>query len=71
MGTFQDWKRECAEIEREMDRLITAGRPSTTEERQVRQLQYTALLERRDAAARNLMRSDAAGKPLKASAMSS
>jgi hypothetical protein len=66
MGTFQDWKRECAEIEREMDRLITAGRPSTAEERQVRQLQYTALLERRDAAARNLMRSDAAGKPLKA-----
>jgi hypothetical protein len=68
MGTFQDWKRECAEIEREMDRLITAGRPSTAEERQVRQLQYTALLERRDAAARNLMRSDAAGKPLKATA---
>jgi hypothetical protein len=67
MTTFQDWKRECAEIEREMDRLITAGRPSTAEERQVRQLQYTALLERRDAAARNLLRSDAGGKPLKAS----
>jgi hypothetical protein len=71
MGTFQDWKRECAEIEREMDRLITAGRPSTAEERQVRQLQYTALLERRDAAARNLLRSDAVGKPLKASGMPS
>jgi hypothetical protein len=71
MGTFQDWKRECAEIEREMDRLITDGRPSTVEERQVRQLQYAALLERRDAAARNLMRSDAAGRPLKGSVTSS
>jgi hypothetical protein len=69
MGTFQDWKRECAEIEREMDRLITDGRPSTVEERQVRQLQYAALLERRDAAA--LMRSDAAGRPLKGSVTSS
>jgi hypothetical protein len=39
-----------------MDRLITAGRPQTAEERQVRQLQFTALIERRDAAARNLLR---------------
>ena len=71
MGTFQDWKRECAEIEREMDRLITEGRPSTVEERQVRQLQYAALLERRDAAARNLLHSNAAGRPLKGSVTSS
>jgi hypothetical protein len=39
-----------------MDRLITAGRPQTPEERQVRQLQFTALIERRDAAARSLLR---------------
>jgi hypothetical protein len=39
-----------------MDRLITAGRPSSAEERLVRQLQFTALIERRDAAARNLLR---------------
>jgi hypothetical protein len=56
MGAFQDWSRERAEIEKEMDRLIAAGRPSTVEERQVRQLQFTALIERRDTAARNLLR---------------
>jgi hypothetical protein len=38
-----------------MDRLITAGRPQSPGERQVRQLQFTALIERRDAAARNLL----------------
>jgi hypothetical protein len=65
MGTYQDWKRECAEIEREMNRLIAAGRPATVEERQVRQLQFTALIERRDAAARNLLQSDAQRRPRK------
>ena len=54
---FQDWRRECEAVQKEMDRLITAGRPQTTEERQVRQLQFTALIERRDAAARNLLTS--------------
>jgi hypothetical protein len=67
MSTFQSWKRECEEIEREMDRLITAGRPDTAEERQVRQLQFTALIERRDAAARNLLRADTAVRRLKQS----
>ena len=54
---FQDWRRECEAVQKEMDRLITAGRPQTPEERQVRQLQFTALIERRDAAARNLLHS--------------
>jgi hypothetical protein len=40
-----------------MDRLIAAGRPQSPEERQVRQLQFSALIERRDTAARNLLRS--------------
>jgi hypothetical protein len=40
-----------------MDRLLLAGRPQSPEERQVRQLQFTALIERRDTAARNLLRS--------------
>jgi hypothetical protein len=53
---FQQWRRECETVQKEMDRLITAGRPQTAEERQVRQLQFTALIERRDAAARNLLR---------------
>jgi hypothetical protein len=52
---FQDWRRECEAVQKEMDRLIIAGRPQTPEERQVRQLQFTALIERRDAAARTLL----------------
>ena len=43
-----------------MDRLVAAGRPNSPEERQVRQLQFTALIARRDAAARNLLKADAA-----------
>ena len=54
---FQDWRRECEAVQKEMDRLIAAGRPQSPEERQVRQLQFSALIERRDAAARNLLRS--------------
>jgi hypothetical protein len=53
---FQEWRQECEAVQKEMDRLITDGRPQTAEERQVRQLQFTALIERRDAAARNLLR---------------
>jgi hypothetical protein len=53
---FQDWRRECEAVQKEMDRLIRAGRPQSPEERQVRQLQFTALIERRDAAARSLLR---------------
>jgi len=65
MGAFQDWKREREAIEKEMDRLITAGRPASAEERQVRQLQFTALLERRDAAARSLLQSGNADRRVK------
>jgi len=65
VSAFQDWKREREAIEKEMNRLIAAGRPTTAEERQVRQLQFTALIERRDAAARNLMQSGGASLQLK------
>ena len=54
---FEAWKQECEAVHNEMDRLLLAGRPQSPEERQVRQLQFTALIERRDAAARNLLRS--------------
>jgi hypothetical protein len=54
---FEVWRRECEAVHNEMDRLLLAGRPQSPEERQVRQLQFTALIERRDAAARNLLRS--------------
>jgi hypothetical protein len=50
---FQEWRRECEAVQREMDRLITAGRPQSAGERQVRALQFTAHIEPRDAAARN------------------
>jgi hypothetical protein len=52
---FQDWRQECEAVQKEMDRLIVAGRPHSAEERLVRQLQFTALIERRDAAARQLL----------------
>ena len=52
---FREWRKECEVVQKEMDRLIKSGRPQTPEERQVRQLQFTALIERRDAAARNLL----------------
>jgi hypothetical protein len=52
---FQDWRSECEAVQKEMDRLIAAGRPQSAEERLVRQLQFTALIERRDAAARQLL----------------
>ena len=38
-----------------MDRLTTAGRPDSAEEHQVRQIQFTALIERRDGAVRSLL----------------
>jgi len=54
-NVFQQWRQECEAVQKEMDRLIAAGRPQSPEERQVRQLQFTALIERRDAAARTLL----------------
>jgi hypothetical protein len=54
-NAFAEWRRECEAIEREMNRLISAGRPSSEDERQVRKLQFASLIERREAAARKLM----------------
>src|ERR1700682_806575 len=55
---FQDWRRERDAVEQEMDHLIAAGVPASLEERQVRRTRYAALIERREAAARNLLQSD-------------
>jgi len=46
-NAFAEWRRECAAIERDMNRLITAGRPNSEAERQVRTLQFASLIERR------------------------
>ena len=52
---FEAWRTECQAVHKEMDRLLLAGRPQSPEERQIRQLQFAALIERRDAAARSLL----------------
>jgi hypothetical protein len=51
------WKEECDAIHLEMDRLLAAGRMGTAEERQVRQIQFMALIERRNVAAQNCLKS--------------
>ena len=55
---LKSWKEECDAIHREMDRLLTASWPETAEERQVRKIQFMALIERRNFAARNCLKSD-------------
>ena len=54
-GALIDWRSEIEAIHREMDYLFKAGWLETPAERQVRQVQYLALIERRDAAARQLL----------------
>jgi hypothetical protein len=54
-GALIDWRSEVEAIHREMDDLFKAGWPETAAERQVRQIQHLALIERRDAAARRLL----------------
>jgi hypothetical protein len=54
-GALIDWRSEAEAIHREMDLLFKAGWLETVADRQVRQVQYLALIERRDAAARRLL----------------
>jgi hypothetical protein len=56
--SFQAWRQECDAIEQEMDRLIRTPVPPSAEERQVRRIQFAALVERREAAARKLIEGD-------------
>jgi hypothetical protein len=46
------WRSECEAIDQEMDRLVRSSWPRSQEEIQVRKLQFMALIERRDEAAR-------------------
>ena len=55
---FRGWRRECDAIEQEMDRLIRGPVPTSDEERQVRRIQFAALVERREDAARKLIEAD-------------
>jgi hypothetical protein len=52
---FEEWRRECETVDREMGRIL-GTRPSASEdERRVRRFQFASLVERRDAAARKLL----------------
>jgi hypothetical protein len=60
---FQAWRRERDAVEEEMNRLIKTCPPASAAERQVRRFQFEALVERREAAARNLLQSDCGSRP--------
>ena len=62
-GALVDWKSECEAIHKEMDDLFRAGRLETAEARQIRRLQFLALIERRNAAARKLLEWGSPNKP--------
>ena len=55
---FKNWKLECEAVHEEMDLLLKAGWAENGVDRQVRRMQFMALIERRNAAARNLLRMD-------------
>ena len=57
---LRDWRQECDAVEHEMDRLIRSPVPGSAEERQVRRIQFVALVERREDAARKLIQTDRA-----------
>ena len=59
---FKVWRRERDAVEEEMNRLMTMCPAGSTEDRRVRRFQFEALIERREAAARNLLQSDRAAR---------
>jgi hypothetical protein len=59
-GALITWKEECDTIHSEMDRLLASGWLDTAEERQVRKIQFLALIERRNVAAHNCLKYDGA-----------
>jgi hypothetical protein len=57
-GALISWKEECDAIHREMDRLLAGGWLETAEERQVRKIQFMALIAQRNVAAQNFLKSN-------------
>jgi hypothetical protein len=55
-GALISWKEECGTIHSEMDRLLTASWPETAEGRQVRKIQFMALIERRNVSAQKFLK---------------
>jgi hypothetical protein len=52
---FEEWRRECELIDREMDEIALARLSGSNDERQVRKFQFASLVERRNDAARKLL----------------
>lgn len=52
---FQNWVTERQSVEAQMDEILASRVPPAPEERQVRRVQFLALIERRDIAARSLL----------------
>jgi hypothetical protein len=52
---FEEWRRECALIDREMGLIVGAPLTVSEDERQVRKFQFASLIERRNAAARKFL----------------
>ena len=55
---LRNWQRERDAVEAEMNALLASGFPGSPAERQVRQVRFRALIERREAAARDLLQFD-------------
>jgi hypothetical protein len=54
---FEEWRRECELIDKEMGHIIGAPLTILVDERQVRKFQLSSLIERRNAAARKFLSS--------------
>jgi hypothetical protein len=52
---LENWRLERVAIEQEMKQLLLAGPQATLADRRVRQIQFAALIERRNAAMRHLL----------------
>ena len=52
---FDNWRRECELVEAEMNRIIETALSGTKEDRTIRAVQFAALIERREAAARKVL----------------
>jgi hypothetical protein len=66
-AAFKEWLLACAAVQKEMDQLITAGIPSSDHERQQRQRRFFELIEKREAAARNILPANETFKRARAS----
>ena len=61
---LKNWKQESEAIHEDMDCLLKAGWPETAADRQVRRLQFMALIERRNVAARKLLQANDGTPPM-------